>query len=220
MTDRQETYQAVIKETKAAGATLVAVSKQRSHEQIMELYDWGHRDFGENRDAELVEKYHALPKDIRWHFIGHLQRNKVKNIAPFVTLIHAVDSLRLLREIDKQAKAHDRPIPTLLQFHIAEEESKYGLDRQTVKELLQAVKEEPLSHARIAGVMGMATYTDNDEQIAGEFASLGETFGLLQRQVFFDDEQFKEVSMGMSGDYPIALEHGSTLVRVGSLLFN
>lgn len=220
MSDRQGTYQAVIKETNAAGATLVAVSKQRSHEQIMELYDWGQRDFGENRDAELVEKHQALPKDIRWHFIGHLQRNKVKNIAPFVTLIHAVDSLRLLREIDKQAKAVDRSIPALLQFHIAEEESKYGLDRQTVKELLQKIKEEPLSHARIAGVMGMATYTDNDEKIAGEFASLKETFGLLQRQVFFDDERFTEISMGMSGDYPIALEHGSTLVRVGSLLFN
>jgi len=220
MSDRQVTYEAVVKETEAAGAVLVAVSKQRSHQKIMELYDWGQRDFGENRDTELMEKYHALPKDIRWHFIGHLQRNKVKNIAPFVHLIHAADSLRLLREINKQALVADREISALLQFHIAQEESKYGLDRQKASELLKQLQVEPLTNVRIAGVMGMATYTENDEQIAGEFEELSDTFGLLQRQVFYDDEHFKEISMGMSGDYPIALEHGSTLVRVGSLLFN
>lgn len=220
MSKISEIYEAVNQEISAAGATLVAVSKQRSREQIMELYELGHRDFGENRDAELVEKYEALPKDIRWHFIGHLQRNKVRNIAPFVHMIHAVDSLRLLREIDKQAVNTDREIPVLLQFHIAQEDSKYGLDRNEAADLLRDLKESPLKKASIAGVMGMATYTDNDEQIAGEFTYLSETFGLFQRQVFFDDEKFREISMGMSGDYPIALEQGSTLVRVGSLLFS
>lgn len=219
MTDLAETYFAVHQEVAAADARLVAVSKTKPHAAIMELYELGQRDFGENRVPELVEKYEALPKDINWHFIGHLQRNKVKYIAPFVHLIHAVDSSRLLREIDKRAKEAGRSIPVLLQYHIAEEESKYGLDPEKAAAIFAEVDRESLSHARIAGVMGMATYTDKDEQIAAEFRQLAEAYKKLKRTRFSTASSFKEISMGMSGDYPIALQHGSTLVRVGSLLF-
>lgn len=219
MSDLAETYHAIRKETDRAGATLVAVSKQKPVAQIQELYDLGHRDFGENRVDELAEKYATLPKDIRWHFIGHLQRNKVKTIAPFVHLIHAVDSSRLLREIDKQGKATKRSIPVLLQYHIAAEESKYGLDPDAPTDFFTDLPLAELTGVALRGVMGMATYTDHDEQIAGEFDRLAETFRYVKNKYFYDDAAFREISMGMSGDYPLALERGSTLVRVGSLLF-
>lgn len=179
----------------------------------------GQRDFGENRVAELVEKQTQLPKDIRWHFIGHLQRNKVKAIAPFVHLIHAVDSERLLREIDKQAQAFNRQIPVLLQFHIAEEAAKYGLDEAAGQALLQQLTQQPLTNTYIAGLMGMATYTDNQTQIATEFAQLQRIAKNYLATTFAEDDRFREISMGMSGDYKIALAHGSTLVRIGSRLF-
>lgn len=214
-----EIYHAVCQEVAAAKATLVVVSKTQSVDKIRALYELGQRDFGENRDTELLEKQAQLPKDIRWHFIGHLQRNKVKNIAPFVHLIHAVDSQRLLREIDKQASILGRTIDVLLQFHIAEEASKYGLDWAKASQLLDSLKDAPLQSSRITGVMGMATYTDIDEQIAAEFEQLSGYFKRLKAEYFTDAPHFKDKSMGMSGDYPIALERGSSIVRIGSLLF-
>lgn len=214
-----DTYQKLLAETRAAGARLVAITKTKPVEDIMTLYDLGQRDFGENRVAELVGKYQALPKDIRWHFIGHLQRNKVKAIAPFVYLIHAVDSLRLLKEIEKQGAAADREISVLLQFHIAREENKYGLDASEAASIMDDLSTTPLPHVRIAGVMGMATYTDDKEQVTGEFAELANIKRRLTAKYFAGDDAFQEISMGMSGDYPLALAAGSTLVRVGSLLF-
>ncbi len=219
MSKAKETYEKLKEEITNAGACLVAVSKTHPKERIMELYELGHRDFGENRVAELVEKHAALPKDIRWHFIGHLQRNKVKAIAPFVHLIHAVDSERLLREIEKQGKALNREISVLLQFHIAREESKYGLDTQQAKDLIAALQGNPITHAQVIGVMGMATFTDNKQQVTTEFKSLHDHFERIHNEYFGHDSNFCEISMGMSGDYPLALEQGSTLVRVGSLLF-
>lgn len=200
-------------------ARLVAVSKTKPQAAIKALYDLGQRDFGENRVAELVEKNAALPSDIRWHFIGHLQRNKVKAIAPFVHLVHAVDSARLLREINKQAEHNGRTIDVLLQFHIAQESSKYGLDPAEAHRLLTELQATPCPNARIVGVMGMATYTDNQKQVAAEFRALREIFDTLKQAYFSDQPTFKEISMGMSGDYPLALKNGSTIVRVGSLLF-
>lgn len=200
-------------------ARLVAVSKTKSKEDIMALYALGQRDFGENRVAELVEKQAALPQDLRWHFIGHLQRNKVKQVAPFIHLIHGVDSLRLLREIDKRAAENDRVITVLLQFHIAEEESKYGLDPQQTEALCSELANTPLNSVAVVGVMGMATYTDDQEQVKAEFKLLADTFADLKKNCFSTTDDFREISMGMSGDYPLALAQGSTMVRVGSLLF-
>lgn len=219
MTDLAANYHAVKKEADAAGATLVAVSKTQPVARIRELYDLGHRDFGENRVTELLEKKEALPKDINWHFIGHLQRNKVKQIADFVHLIHAVDSPRLLREIDKQGQRANRAVPVLLQYHVAEEAAKYGLDPEQPTRLFEEVDPRELPGVSVNGVMGMATYTDDDEQISAEFDRLAATYRLLKNRYFQDVEGFREVSMGMSGDYPLALDRGSTLIRVGSLLF-
>ena len=210
-------YTTLSREVAAAGSHLVAVTKTHPVAVIRELYDLGHRDFGENRAEELAEKAAQLPKDIRWHFIGHLQRNKVKLITPLVHLVHSGDSLRLLRELDR--RADDRRIDVLLQFHIAREESKYGLTRDTGHELLEAIADDPLAHVRITGVMGMATYTDDEAQIESEFRDLHEIFRELKEQHFAEDPAFSEISMGMSGDYAIALRQGSTLVRIGSLLF-
>lgn len=214
-----DVYQSLQNEVSTAGAHLVAVSKTRPLADIMALYELGHRDFGENRVSELVEKHAALPKDIRWHFIGHLQRNKVKEIISFVHLVHAVDSLRLLREIDKRAAEAGRTVSVLLQYHIADEESKYGLSPATAGELLDALRSEPLTNTTIAGVMGMATYTENETQVSAEFATLAELAHQLKINYFKGNHDFREISMGMSGDYRIALAHGSTLVRVGSMLF-
>ncbi|OAV45342.1 YggS family pyridoxal phosphate-dependent enzyme [Lewinella sp. 4G2] len=216
-----EMYQAVKAEVESANATLVAVTKRQPLEVIQALYDLGQRDFGENRVPELVEKHAALPKDIRWHFIGHLQRNKVKAIAPFIHLIHSGDSARLILEIAKEARKNDRTISVLLQFHIAQEASKYGLSPTQPAAILRELKLDELSgKVNLVGVMGMATYTELDEDIAEEFALLRETFETLKETTSLGEiAAFKEISMGMSGDYQIALQQGSTMVRVGSLLY-
>ena len=202
-----------------AHVRLVAVSKTKPVEMIQAAYEAGQRDFGENKAQDLAAKYPQLPQDIRWHFIGHLQTNKVKYIAPFVALIHAADSLKILKEINKQAMKNNRIIDCLLEFHIAREESKFGLDPATAEEILNAEEYKTLKNIRICGVMGMATYTDDTEQIRREFRQLKEIFGQLKEKYFSDAPYFKEISMGMSGDYPIAIEEGATIVRVGSKIF-
>ncbi|MBL7765572.1 MAG: YggS family pyridoxal phosphate-dependent enzyme [Chitinophagaceae bacterium] len=204
-----------------SGARLVAVSKTKSVEEILELYHQGQRIFGENKVQELCDKFQALPKDIEWHLIGHLQTNKVKYIAPFVHLIHSVDSLKLLFEIDKQAEKCERVIPVLLQIHIAAEDTKFGLDRTELVEVLEyyCSPSSPLQHVQICGLMGMATNTEDEQQIHREFETLRELFQFVKSSYLIHRNDFKELSMGMSGDYQIALQHGSTLVRIGSLLF-
>lgn len=200
-------------------ARLVAVSKTKPNEAILDLHKRGHRAFGENRALELAEKYEALPKDVEWHFIGRLQTNKIKYIASFVHLIHSVDRAKVLRAINKEAAKVDRVIDCLLQFHIAQEESKAGFDLPEVIELLNSLAEQPLDNVRMVGVMGMATYTDDKEQVRREFQQLKSYFDQLKAQFFAQADHFREISMGMSGDYRIALEEGSTMVRIGSLLF-
>jgi PLP dependent protein len=202
-----------------ADVCLVAVSKTKPIEEIQKLYDLGQRHFGENKVQELVEKYEKLPRDIHWHHIGHLQSNKVKYIAPFVHLIHAVDSLKLLEEINKQAAKQDRIISCLLQFHIAEEESKFGLNFETAKELLESKTFIEMQNISIDGIMGMASFTDNEDQIREEFRNLEGYFNVLKSHFFKFNESFKEVSMGMSSDFKIAIEEGSSMVRVGSAIF-
>ncbi len=199
--------------------SLIAVSKTKPNEQIMELYDLGQRDFGENRVQEMADKYNALPKDIRWHFIGHLQTNKVKYMADFVHLVHSVDRQKVLKEINKRAKQSGRVIDCLLQFHIAEEESKFGFDLPEAKAMLEGPAFQNFEHVRICGVMGMATFTDDQEKVRREFQALHRIFDTLREAYFFEQPHFKEISMGMSGDYPLAQEEGSTMVRIGSLLF-
>ncbi|MEM8583473.1 MAG: YggS family pyridoxal phosphate-dependent enzyme [Bacteroidota bacterium] len=218
-----DAYHRIVQQVEATGATLVAVSKTKPIEDIEALYELGQRDFGENRAPEMATKYEQLPKDIRWHMIGHLQRNKVKQIAPFVHTIHAVDSLRLLSEIDKRAKQSNRTINCLLQYHIAQESTKYGLDDGEGKFVLEQWSESrdeaTTKGARIVGVMGMATYTDNSQQVRAEFDTLANSFRTLKHHFFDNQDDFKELSMGMSGDFDIALDAGSTMVRVGSLIF-
>ncbi|MEM0994513.1 MAG: YggS family pyridoxal phosphate-dependent enzyme [Bacteroidota bacterium] len=211
-------FQQLLEQLYPTQTTLVAVSKTKPNSDILDLYEQGQRDFGENRVQELCQKYETLPKDIRWHEIGHLQTNKVKYIAPFVHLIHSVDSPRLLKEINKQALRSERKIACLLQFKIAKEDSKYGLDIETARQLLRDVYPS-LEAVSIRGVMGMATFTDDEQKVRREFRKLKTIFDQLKRDFFADDDAFKEISMGMSGDYPIALEEGSTMIRIGSLLF-
>lgn len=199
--------------------TLIAVSKTKPVEMIEEAYAAGQRVFGENKVQEMVDKYEQLPKDINWHMIGHLQTNKVKYIAPFVALIHGVESLKLLETINKEANKVGRVIPCLLQFHIAQEETKFGLTLEEAREILESEAYRRMQNVRIAGVMGMATNTDNEEQIRAEFRHLKEIFDTLKREYFPGNADFKELSMGMSGDYPIAVQEGSTMVRVGSAIF-
>jgi pyridoxal phosphate enzyme (YggS family) len=198
---------------------LVAVSKTKPNEDIMEAYRHGQRIFGENKVQDLAAKAETLPKDIQWHFIGHLQTNKVKFIAPFVGLIHAIDSLKLLKEINKQAKKNERVISCLLQFHIATEESKFGLNIREARDILQNSLFAELKNIEIVGVMGMASYTDNQEQVKKEFAQLKSFFLQLKTEFFSNQENFKEISMGMSGDYLLAIGQGSTMIRVGSSIF-
>jgi len=202
--------------------TLVAVSKTRSVEEIMELYNLGHRDFGENYVQELVEKHFILPHDIRWHFIGHLQSNKVKYIAPFVHLIHGVDSFKLLMEIDRQAVKLKRVVDCLLQIHIATEETKFGLNEAELDELvdgLKKVKETPeLAHVHIAGLMGMATFTEDKLKIAAEFQYLRTLFDKYTHTKL-SNFNMQDLSMGMSADYEEAIDHGATMIRIGSILF-
>jgi PLP dependent protein len=209
------------------GVRLVAVSKTRPPADILALYDLGQRDFGENYVQELADKHGQLPADIRWHFIGHLQSNKVKTIAPFIHLIHSVDSLRLLREIDKQAAKNQRVIDCLLQVHIAREETKFGFDAQELDQVLGTPRDLPqhgglaldgLSHIRIAGLMGMASFTDNAEQVRKEFRELRTLWDKYFRQSLAGDPP-AILSMGMSADYPMAIAEGSNMVRIGSLLF-
>lgn len=198
---------------------LVAVSKTKPNDYILEAYNSGHLIFGENKVQDLANKQPELPQDIQWHFIGHLQSNKVKYLAPFVSMIEGVDSLKLLKEINKQAARHNRTINCLLQFHIATEESKFGLDLEEAVELLGSEQYKTLKNINICGVMGMATYTDNDEIIRSEFKKLKTIFQQLKKEFFSDEESFKEISMGMSGDFKIAIEEGSTMIRIGSLIF-
>jgi pyridoxal phosphate enzyme (YggS family) len=199
--------------------TLVVVSKMRAVEQIQTLYDAGHRIFGENRPIELKDKYEKLPKDIEWHFIGHLQTNKIKYIAPFVSLIHSIDSFSLLQEVNRYAEKHHRVIPCLLQFYIALETTKYGLSWEESVELLESPVFKTLKNISISGVMGMATFTDNEPLIREEFKKLYNYFMQLKECYFVNQPNFKEISMGMSDDYPIAIEEGSSMVRIGSAVF-
>lgn len=200
--------------------TLVAVSKTQSPERIMELYQAGQRIFGENRVQELLEKQSLLPSDIEWHLIGHLQTNKVKQVVPFVRMIHSVDSLRLLQEIDRQAAKQGCTIDCLLQFHIAQEETKFGLDETEARALLTAADFSQMRHIRICGVMGMASFSDDKTLVRSEFRTLHGIFERLQSEFFADAPYFRQISMGMSGDWRIAIEEGSTMVRIGSALFS
>lgn len=202
-----------------AQVKLVAVSKFHPNESIEQAYRAGQRIFGESKVQELTGKYETLPKDIEWHFIGHLQTNKVKYIAPYITMIHAVDSYKLLAEIDKQAAKNGRVIPCLLEIHIAQEESKYGFTFQECREMLEAGEWKNLTHICIAGLMGMATFTEDETEIKREFDSLKQFFNEIKQNYFADRDTFREISMGMSHDYPLAIEAGSTLVRVGSKIF-
>ena len=210
---------AIKKEIGTRNVKLIAVSKTKPVESILEAYEAGHRLFGENMVQELVEKHEKLPKDIEWHLIGHLQTNKVKYIAPFINLIHSVDSLKLIQEINKQALKHDRIIDCLLQLEIADEETKFGMDMAEAIELLRSNEFQELKNVRICGVMGIATFTDNPNMTAEEFYELKTFFNGLKDTFFRKDPAFKEISMGMSGDYHLAIEKGSTLIRLGSTIF-
>ena len=202
-----------------AGVQLVAVSKTKSNEEIMEAYQAGQRVFAENKVQELVRKWESLPKDIEWHFIGHMQSNKVRGIAPFISMIHAVDSMKILKTINEEALRAGRVIPCLLQFHIASEESKFGFLPEEADELFSLIELSELKNVIIAGVMGMATFTDDVPQINREFLTLQGLFHKLKTIFFQGNEQFREISMGMSHDYLIALGNGSTMVRIGSTIF-
>ena len=214
----QETYFDIVKELDDKKVRLVAVSKTKPIEAIRELYEAGHRDFGENYVQELADKYGQLPKDIRWHFIGHLQSNKVKNIVPFVHLIHGIDSFKLLKEVDKQAGKTNRVIDVLLQVHIAQEESKFGLDEEELIEILNSDELSALGNIRIKGLMGMASFTDNKQKVRGEFKYLKTVFD-KHIQLQSSNLEFRILSMGMSADFAIAVEEGSNMVRIGSLIF-
>ena len=210
---------AIKEELKKTGVKLIAVSKTKPVESIIEAYEAGQRIFGENMVQELVDKQEQLPKDIEWHLIGHLQSNKVKYIAPFVKMIHSVDSLKLVQEINKQALKNDRIIDCLLQIYIADEDTKYGMDFAEAIELLRSEEFIALKNVRIRGVMGIATLTDNPRMIRDEFYELKTFFTGLKETFYRKDPNFNEISMGMSGDYKIAVEQGSTMIRLGSTLF-
>ncbi len=211
-------YKEILKECKLHDATLVAVSKTKSVEEIMPFYNLGQRDFGENRVQELVEKYEEMPKDIKWHQIGTLQTNKVKYIAPFVHLIHSVEKLSLLKEIDKQGIKNNRIINILLQLKIAEEETKNGGSEEDLTKMLDYIAAGRAPNVNLCGLMGMATFTDDEDQVRSEFKFLHSKLFEIKSD-FYDNPNFKIVSMGMSGDYKLALSEGSTMVRVGSLIF-
>ena len=202
-----------------AGVKLIAVSKTKPNEAIMECYEAGQRVFGENKPQELTQKWNDLPKDIEWHMIGHLQTNKVKYIAPFVSLIHSVDSPKLLAVIDKEAAKNGRVIDCLFQMYIAQEETKFGFDYAELVEFLDSGAIDEFKNVRMVGVMGMATFTDDVEQVRGEFHDLKEIFIKIKQKYYASEPSFKEVSMGMSDDFRIAIEEGSTMVRVGSAIF-
>ena len=217
--ENKNIYKNIQHQLSKKNAVLVAVSKTHPSSAIQEMYDWGQRIFGENRVQELVEKWEVLPKDIEWHLIGHLQRNKVKYIAPFVSLIHSVDSPRLLKEINKEAQKTERVIDVLLQFHIATEDTKYGFSYDEVIDLLDSELFKSMKYIRVVGVMGMASFVDDEKQVRREFSNLKQYFTQLKNTFFKEVDYFQTVSMGMSGDYELALQEGSTMVRIGSLLF-
>lgn len=198
---------------------LVAVSKFHPVEMIEEAYHAGQRIFGENHVQEMTQKHELLPKDIEWHFIGHLQTNKVKYIAPFVSLIHSVDSFKLLKEINKQAEKSQRVISCLLQIHIAQEETKFGFSFDECRTMLQEEEWKTLTHVQLCGVMGMATFTDDVQEVRNEFRSLKKFFDEIKENYFSHIDAFREISMGMTDDYPIAIEEGSTLIRIGTKIF-
>lgn len=208
-----------IKETLPENVRLIAVSKTKPAEAVSAAYEAGQRAFGENRPQEMAMKYRELPKDIEWHMIGQLQEKNVKYIIPFVRMIHSVDSLKLLQKIDREAQKHDRIVDCLLEFHIAREETKSGLTLAEAERVLDGEEWKELHNVRITGVMGIATYTDDKEQIRGEFRRLREIFDILKAKYFSGTDAFRELSMGMSEDYRIAVEEGSTMVRVGSSIF-
>ena len=214
----KENYERILQALKP-GVRLVAVSKYKPVSDIRSVYDWGQRIFGENKAQEMKAKHPELPSDIEWHFIGHLQSNKIKYIAPFVTLIHSIDSFALLQEVDKMAAKSQRVIPCLLQFHIAQEETKFGFLREEAERMLDSEAFADLKNVRIDGVMGMATFTEDRAQVRSEFVGLHKEFDYLKSRYFSEAEHFKEISMGMSEDYQIAMEEGSTLVRIGSSIF-
>ena len=200
-------------------AKLIAVSKTQPIELLQEAYNSGQRIFGENKAQELSLKHEQLPKDIKWHFIGHLQTNKVKYIAPFVSLVHSIDSFKILEELNKQALKYDRIIPCLLQFYIATEESKFGFDLLEAEEMLKSEQFKTLKNINIVGIMGMASFSDDLNLIRSEFKNLKTIFEYLKSNHFTNNQNFKEISMGMSGDYEIAIEEGSTMVRIGTAIF-
>lgn len=208
-----------IQESLPEGVRLIAVSKFHPNEAILEAYKAGQRLFGENHVQELTAKHESLPSDIKWHFIGHLQTNKVKYIAPFVSLIHGIDTPKLLKVVDKEGAKAGRVIPCLLQIHIAIEETKFGFSREECLEMLSSGIISELQHVQICGLMGMATNTNDEAQIREEFHTLHSLFEELKESYFKDAPTFKELSMGMSDDYPIAIEEGSTLIRVGTKIF-
>ena len=198
---------------------IVAVSKTKPEEIILEAYRAGHRVFGENKVQELVRKYENLPKDIEWHMVGHLQTNKVKYIAPFISLIHSVDSLKLLNNINKEASKNNRIIDCLLQLRIAKEETKYGLIFDEIRNMINSKEFREMKNIRIVGLMGMATFTSDKETITSEFNYLAKSFYEMKNSFFKDSEYFRELSIGMSDDYHLAIQAGSTMVRIGSLIF-
>ena len=208
-----------LREVVPSEVRIVAVSKFHSNGEIMEAYEAGQLIFGENRVQELVQKQQDLPKDIEWHFIGNLQRNKVKQIAPFISLIHSLDSERLMLEIEKQATLNNRIIPCLLQIHIADEETKSGFSPEECRHFLSEGKWSECSHVKISGIMGMATFTEDENKVRKEFNQLKSLFDEFKLNYFENDPYFKEISMGMTGDYKLAIEAGSTIVRIGTLIF-
>ena len=220
----EQAYKNLVQELNPKQVTLVAVSKTKSIEDIKQLYDLGQKDFGENYVQELVEKERGLPKDIRWHFIGHLQSNKIKQIAPFIHLIQSVDSLKLLKEINKQAEKNGRVIDCLLQMHIAQEETKFGLDEEELNLAISQFDNLKMENVRIVGLMGMASLTDDMEKVRTEFRKLKSVYEKLNAQYSPDsyrefNVQCSTLSMGMTSDYEIAIEEGSNMVRIGSLIF-
>lgn len=215
----QENLQQFLDKLKDSPTRLIAVSKTKPPEMLMEAYHTGFKRFGENKVQEMVDKYEQLPKDIEWHLIGNLQTNKVKYIAPFVHLIHSVDRLKVLREINKQAAKYERVIDCLLQIHIADEETKFGFSYEEAEDLLKSEILNDLAHIRLRGLMGMATFTENQAQIQTEFKGLKTFFERMKAEIAHPQVDFQELSMGMSGDYQIAMEEGSTFIRVGSAIF-
>lgn len=212
-------YREITAQLKQKNATLVAVSKTQPADAILEMYNAGQRDFGENRVQELRDKYEVLPKDICWHLIGHLQSNKVKYIAPWVHMIHSVDTPDLLEEIERQGAKCNRVITVLLQVFIASEETKFGMDDEELMDLFDSGWIQQLPHVQVAGLMGMATNTDDLVQVRNEFGHLRQLFDIIKRKYYATDPVFHHLSMGMSSDYLIALEEGATMVRIGSLIF-